>query len=184
GRAVDCALARFGQLDVLVNNAGVDLSGIRLLDTTLEQARDTFAVNFFGALTMLQACARAMEDRGGAIVNVASRAALVGVPTMAVYGASKGALVSLTRAAAIELAPNEIRVNAVAPGLTETRLVRDWIGAQPDPDAFREAISATIPQGRFASPAEVAAAILFLATDGARHITGTTLSIDGGYTAR
>ena len=124
-----------------------------------------------------------MRGRGGAIVNVASRTGVVGVPTMAVYGATKAALLSLTRTAALELAGEGVRVNAVAPGLTETPLVKTWIAEQPDPAAFRTERAASVPLGRFAQPEEVADAILFLASDSASHITGVTLPIDGGYTA-
>lgn len=177
------AAGRFGPLDVLVNNAGLDLSGVDLLETSEEDARRVFDVNVFGALFMLQAAAAAMRGRGGSIVNLSSRTASVGVPGMAVYSASKGALLALTRAAAIELAPLGIRVNAVAPGLTETPLVKAWIDEQADPPAFRAEAAATIPQGRFGEPEEVAAAVLFLASDEARHITGVSLPIDGGYTA-
>ena len=92
---------------------------------------------------MLQAAARAMRETGGAIVNVTSRAALVGLPGSAVYGASKGALESLTRGAAIELAPHGIRVNSVAPGLTETPMIATWVAEQPDPEAFRAACRPT-----------------------------------------
>ena len=181
-RAAVEAAGRFGPLDVLVNNAGLDLSG-DLLEMSEEDARRVLDVNVFGALFMLQAAAAAMRGRGGSIVNLSSRTASVGVPGMAVYGASKGALLALTRAAAIELAPLGIRVNAVAPGLTETPLVKAWIDEQADPSAFRAEAAATIPQGRFGEPEEVAAAVLFLASDEARHITGVSLPIDGGYTA-
>lgn len=182
--AIAAAVESFGGLDILVNNAGLDLSGIALLDTMGEQARTAFDVNFFGALQFLQAAARAMADgRGGAIVNVVSRTALVGVPGMAVYGASKGALLSLTRTAALEFVELGIRVNAVVPGLTETPLIREWIDAQEEPEVFRANTAATIPLGRFAEPEEVADAILFLSSDEASYITGATLSVDGGYTA-
>ena len=111
-RAVETALERFGALDVLVNNAALDLSGVPLFDTTLERAREIFDVNVFGALAMQLACARVMAERGGgSIVNVTSRLGLVGLPGSAVYGASKGALHALTRGAAVEWARLGIRVN-------------------------------------------------------------------------
>jgi NAD(P)-dependent dehydrogenase (short-subunit alcohol dehydrogenase family) len=182
-RAVETAARRFGALDVLVNNAGLDLSGVDLLDTTLDDAHRIFAVNFFGALQMLQAAACVMRDRGGAIVNVTSRTALVGLPGSAVYGASKGALESLTRAAALEFAPFRIRVNSVAPGLTETRMIATWVASQPEPDAFRARVLSSIPQRRFATPAEVAAAIVYLSSDESLSVTGACLAVDGGYTA-
>ena len=182
--AAVAAAEALGGLDVLVNNAGLDLSGIELLDTGLEAAREVFDVNVVGALLMLQEAARAMGRRGGgSIVNVTSRTGLVGLPGSVVYGATKGALESLTRGAALELAPLGIRVNNVAPGLTETPLIRRWIEAQEDPDAFRRTVTATIPQGRFATPAEVATAVLYLAADESASVTGATIPVDGGYTA-
>jgi NAD(P)-dependent dehydrogenase (short-subunit alcohol dehydrogenase family) len=184
GRAVAAAEEAYGRLDVLVNNAGVDLSGVPLLETTLEQVRRLVDVNVVGATLMLQAAARAMRaGGGGAIVNLTSRLGLVGLPGSTVYGATKGALHALTRGAAVELAPHGIRVNAVAPGLTETPMVRTWIEEQPDPEAFRARHAATIPQGRFATPEEVAAAVLYLASDESASVTGASLSVDGGYTA-
>ena len=133
-RAVETALERFGALDVLVNNAALDLSGVPLFDTTLERAREIFDVNVFGALAMQLACARVMAERGGgSIVNVTSRLGLVGLPGSAVYGASKGALHALTRGAAVEWARLGIRVNSVAPGLTETPMITAWVDAQAEP---------------------------------------------------
>jgi NAD(P)-dependent dehydrogenase (short-subunit alcohol dehydrogenase family) len=182
-RAVRVAEETFGPLDVLVNNAGLDLSGVPLLDTTEAQAREIFDANVFGALHLLQGAARAMADRGGSIVNVTSRLAQVGLPGSAVYGASKGALSSLTRGAAVELARLSIRVNEVAPGLTETPMIHLWVAAQPDPEAFRRERAASIPLERFADPDDVAAAVVYLASDEARSVTGARIAVDGGYTA-
>lgn len=172
----------FGPLNILVNNAGIDFAA-PLLDSSVSDVRQVFEVNLFSALWMLQAAARSMRGRGGSIVNVTSRTAQVGVPTMSVYGASKAALAALTRAAAIELAHEGIRVNAVAPGLTMTPLVEAWLSKQADPQAFRAEVEATIPQRRLATPEEVASAILYLASDEASHVTGASLAVDGGYTA-
>jgi NAD(P)-dependent dehydrogenase (short-subunit alcohol dehydrogenase family) len=173
-----------GGLDVLVNNAGIDFTS-NLLETALEDVRRVFEVNFIGAFLMLKAAAQAMHHsgKGGSIINVTSRLASVGVPTMTIYGASKGALLSLTRGAAIDLARYSIRVNAVAPGLTQTPLFEAWLAAQPDSERFREATQATIPQRRFASPEDVASAILYFASDESAHVTGASLAVDGGYTA-
>jgi NAD(P)-dependent dehydrogenase (short-subunit alcohol dehydrogenase family) len=180
-RVVGAALDRYGRLDVLVNNAAVDHTG-DVLETPIEEVRALFDVNVFGAMHMLQAAGLAMREAGGgAIVNVSSRLASIGVPTMAMYSAAKGALLSLTRAAAVELAPRGIRVNAVAPGMTRTPLFEAWAAAEGDEVVARAA--AAIPQGRFGTPEEVAAAIAFLASDEAAHITGASLPVDGGYTA-
>ena len=181
-QVVDAGLEAFGRLDALVNNAGLDLAA-PLLETAVEDARRIFAVNALAPLWMIQAAAPALAERGGAIVNVTSRLAHIGVPEMAVYGASKGALRALTHGAAVELAPLGIRVNAVAPGMTETPLFSEWIAERPDPEAARAEVEARIPLGRLASPEDVAEAIVFLAGDGAAHITGATLPVDGGYTA-
>jgi len=177
------AIARFGSLDVLVNNAGIDWTG-DLIGATLSDFERVLAVNLLGPFLMLREAACAMRKEGGSIVNVTSRTASVGVPTMSLYSASKGALASLTRAAAVEWAPLGIRVNAVAPGLTDTPLARAWFDQQAEPESFRRGVEATIPQRRLATPEDVAAAVLFLASDDSRHVTGVTLAVDGGYTAQ
>jgi NAD(P)-dependent dehydrogenase (short-subunit alcohol dehydrogenase family) len=181
-RIVARALEAFGRLDVLVNNAALDLAK-PLVDTTPEEAQRTFAVNALAPLWMIQAATPALAEHGGAVVNVTSRLAHVGVPEMAVYGASKGALRALTHGAAIELAPLGVRVNAVAPGMTETPLLSEWLEQSADPVATRASVVERIPLGRLATPADVAEAIVFLAGPGAAHITGATLPVDGGYTA-
>jgi NAD(P)-dependent dehydrogenase (short-subunit alcohol dehydrogenase family) len=181
-RAVDAARTAFGGLDVLVNNAALDLAK-PLAETTEAEARRTFEVNALGPLWMIQAAAGALAERSGAIVNVTSRLAHVGVPEMAVYGASKGALRALTHGAAIELGPVGVRVNAVAPGMTETPLLTEWLEASEDPAARRASVEERVPLGKLATPEQVAAAILFLASDDASHVTGVTLPVDGGYTA-
>ena len=180
--AVDAA-EQWGGVDVLVNNAAMDWTG-SVLETSEDDVRRVLDTNFLGCLLMQQAAGAKMLDRGrGSIVNVTSRTASVGVPTMGLYAAAKGALLALTRTAAIEWARQGVRVNAVAPGLTRTQLVRTWIDGQPDPAAFEQQVVSTIPQGRMAEPGEVASAILFLASDESQHITGISLAIDGGYTA-
>jgi NAD(P)-dependent dehydrogenase (short-subunit alcohol dehydrogenase family) len=181
-RVVRTALSTHGRIDVLVNNAALDHAGV-LLDIPVDEAREVFEVNFFAALAMLQSAARVMLTDGGAIVNLSSRLASVGMSKMAIYGASKGALLALTRSAAVELAPHRIRVNAVAPGMTRTPLFDAWRAQQPQPTDAQEQVVAAIPQGRLAEPAEVAAAVAFLASDEASHVTGASLAVDGGYTA-
>ena len=182
--AVAAAVEGFGRLDVLVNNAGHDLSGVPLFETSPERARAIFEVNVFGAFWMLLAAGRAMADAGGgSIVNVTSRLGLVGMSGSAWYGASKGALHALTRGAAVEWAPMGIRVNSVAPGLTQTAMVDTWIAEQPDPEAFRASRLETIPLAKIATPEEVAAAAVFLASDESASTTGASIAVDGGYTA-
>jgi NAD(P)-dependent dehydrogenase (short-subunit alcohol dehydrogenase family) len=182
--AVEIALEAFGRLDVLVNNAAMDFAR-DVLETGRADLERVFAPNFFGAFAMLRECGRAMcGSGGGSIVNVTSRTASVGVPTMGAYAAAKGALLSLTRVAAIEWAPMRVRVNAVAPGMTDTALIRAWIGEQTDPPAFEAALLESVPLGRLASPRDVAQAVLYLASDESAHVTGASIAVDGGYTAR
>lgn len=180
---VAAAVAAFGTLDVLVNNAALDHTG-DLIKTPMAEIRETFEVNTFAAIRMLQSAAQAMLGRGGSIVNVTSRLATIGVPTMAIYSASKGAIRALTHAAAVELAPHDIRVNDVAPGMTQTPLYDAWLARQPDPATTAHDIVAQIPLGRLASPDDVASAVLYLASDESRYVTGTTIPVDGGYTAK
>jgi NAD(P)-dependent dehydrogenase (short-subunit alcohol dehydrogenase family) len=180
--AIDLAEG-WGGLDVLVNNAAMDWVS-PILETSVADVRRVLDTNFIGSFLMQREAARGMlKRRSGSIINLTSRTASVGVATMGLYAAAKGALLSLTRAAAIEWADQGVRVNAVAPGLTATPLVRTWISEQDDPVAFETEVTAAIPQGRMAQPIDVANAILFLASDESRHVTGITLAVDGGYTA-
>lgn len=180
---VDAALDRFGRLDVLVNNAALDHTG-DVLETPEAELRQLFEVNVFAAIRMLQVAGRAMRaGSGGSIVNVSSRLATIGVASMALYSASKGAIAALTRGAAVELAPHGIRVNAVAPGMTRTPLYETWVAGQDDPDAVERETIAKIPQGRLAEPGDVAAAIAYLASADSAHVTGASIPVDGGYTA-
>ena len=180
--AIDVA-EKWGGLDILVNNAAMDWAS-PILETSESDVRRVLDSNFIGSFLMQREAGRKMVERGrGSIINLTSRNASVGVATMGLYAAAKGGLLSLTRAAAIEWAKQGVRVNAVAPGLTNTPLIRTWIEEQDDPAAFEEDVVATIPQGRMAEPIDIANAILFLASDESRHVTGITLAVDGGYTA-
>jgi NAD(P)-dependent dehydrogenase (short-subunit alcohol dehydrogenase family) len=173
------AIAAAGRLDVLVNNAGVDHAG-ELLTVPPDEVRDVLEINFMGACWFLQAAGRSMATSGGgAIVNITSRHATAGIAQAAVYGASKGALLALTRSAAVELAPRGIRVNAVAPGCVATPMLDAWLADRHG--AAR--VVAAIPQGRIGEPREVASAVAYLASDEAAYITGVSLAVDGGLAA-
>lgn len=179
---VEAAIHRFGRIDILVNNAAVDHTG-DLLTVSDQEVRATFEINTFAAFRLLQAAATRMRNGGGAIINITSRLASIGVPTMGIYSASKGAMLALTRAAAVELAPYNIRVNAIAPGMTKTPLYDEWLASQPDPEAVEAGVVADIPLNRLARPSDVAGAVAYLSSDDAAYLTGVSLPVDGGYTA-
>lgn len=179
---VDACRDAFGPPDALVNNAALDHTD-ELVCTPMAEIRRVFEVNTFAAIAMIQACAAAME-RGGSIVNITSRLAVAGVPTMAVYAASKGAVQALTLSASVEFAPLGIRVNNVAPGMTRTPLYDSWLADTPDPGQTEREVVSRIPLGRLAEPEDVAAAVAYLVSDDARYVTGTTIRVDGGYTAQ
>lgn len=175
-------LARFGGIDVLVNNAGVG-ARVATVDMPTERWDRVVEVGLSGTFYGARAVGRHMTaQRRGAIVNVSSIMGLVGggLYPNAAYHAVKGALVNLTRALALEWAPFGVRVNAVAPAFVRTRLVEPLL-AEPQ---MAQAILDATPLGRLVEPEEVAAAIVFLASDAAAMITGHTLPIDGGWTAR
>jgi NAD(P)-dependent dehydrogenase (short-subunit alcohol dehydrogenase family) len=139
----------------------------------------TVEVNLRGYLEAAQAAARHFVDHGGgAIINVASVAGLAGAPLQGVYGMTKAAVISMTKTLAIELGPSRIRVNAIAPGLVETR----FSGAIVDNPDLRQRVVERTPLGRHAQPDEIAGAALFLASDAASFVTGHTLVVDGGLT--
>ena len=181
---IDFAAAHFGSVDVLVNNAAVDHTG-DLLSVPVDEIRSTFDTNVVAAIQLLQAAGRAMvRSGGGSIVNITSRVASAGVAGLAIYSASKGAMEAITRTAAIELAPFNIRVNSVAPGLTRTPLYEEWMAGMADAEQVARDQAAAIPLGRIAEPADVAAAVSFLASADAAYITGTSLPVEGGFLAR
>jgi len=179
------AVERFGRLDILVNNAGVVLVK-STQDTTEEEWDRVLAINLKGPwLCARAAVPRMTRDGGGAIVNVASNAGLVGFPNAAAYCASKGGVAQLTKAMALDLAPLNIRVNAVCPGHTRSPMSESFVASQADPTAFIEDfVNRQHPLGRMAEPEEIARCIRFLASDEASFVTGAVVPADGGFTAR
>jgi NAD(P)-dependent dehydrogenase (short-subunit alcohol dehydrogenase family) len=182
---VRAAVEAFGGLDLLVNNAGVALAR-SAAETSEDEWDRVIDINLKGAwLCARHAIPEIARRGGGAIVNVASNAGLVGFPNLAAYCASKGGLVLLTKAMALDCAAQRIRVNAVCPGHTRTPMGDGFVAAQADPEAFvAEFVNRQHPIGRMAEADEIARAILFLASDEASFVTGAVLAADGGYTAR
>jgi NAD(P)-dependent dehydrogenase (short-subunit alcohol dehydrogenase family) len=169
----------FGGVDVLVNNAATNPYFGPLLDASESQWDKTYEVNLKGYVHAIRAAVPLMRERGGgSIVNVASVAGLVPHGGLGVYGVLKAAVLMLTKTLAVELAGENIRVNAIAPGLIQTRF-SEALWATPE---ARERALATIPQGKMGQPEDLTGAVLHLASDAARFTTGAVLVIDGGQT--
>lgn len=169
-----------GPVDILVNNAGTIVRS-DATDTSDEDWREIMAVNVDAAFYFSRAAARQMPNEG-AIINVSSTCGQVGAAGLAAYCASKGALNQLTRAMALELAPRQISVNAVAPGAIRSPMLYSMHSDGVTELEIEEQNRSQIPLDQLASPEEVARSVFFLATE--RHITGTILPVDGGFTAR
>ncbi len=181
-QVVEAALAALGGLDVLVNSAGV--ARMVAIEESDEQVWDeTLDANLKGTFFTCRAALPALRTSRGNIVNLASDAGLIGEAGLTVYCASKGGVVNMSRAMALEVAP-DVRVNCVCPGYVDTDMVRrDYIDRTEDPAAAEQSLLDQAPLKRMATPEEVAHAIAYLASGNARNITGAALSIDGGTTA-
>ncbi len=182
---IEQAVKIFGCLDWLVNNAGVVVSK-SVMEVSEEEFDRVVGINLKGAFLCSKYAIPHMTGRkGAAIVNMASNAGIVGFADLAAYCATKGGMIQLTKAAALDCAPLGIRVNAVAPGQTRTPMGMNFINAQPDPAAFEiQHVNKSHPIGRMCEPEEVAEAACFLLSEKASYITGAVLSVDGGYTTR
>jgi NAD(P)-dependent dehydrogenase (short-subunit alcohol dehydrogenase family) len=175
------ALASLPCCDVMVNAAGTN-EPAPLREVSAEQYERVFSLNVRGAFFLIQLLAGRLvaERRHGSLITISSQMGHVGAPLRTVYCATKHALEGLTKAAAVELAPDGIRVNTIAPTFVETEMTRPMFA---DPEFAADVLS-RIPLGALARPSDVAAAAVFLASDAARMITGTSLLVDGGWTAR
>jgi NAD(P)-dependent dehydrogenase (short-subunit alcohol dehydrogenase family) len=179
---VGAAIKSLGGLDVLVNCAGIGKGG-KIEDFDEAAWDEMLDINLKGTFFCLRAALAALRKSKGNVVNLASDAGLIGERRLAVYCASKGGVVNMTRAMALELAP-DIRVNCVCPGYVDTDMVRrDVIEKAVNPAAMEQALIDYAPLKRMATPGEIATAIVYLASDEARFVTGAAFQIDGGSTA-
>jgi NAD(P)-dependent dehydrogenase (short-subunit alcohol dehydrogenase family) len=183
-RAIRHAGERHGGLDILVNNAGIHRRGTAP-ETTREVWDEVMAVNLWGTFLGSRSALPALRRRGGgAIVNLCSMNALVGAAGTTAYSASKGGVLALTRAMAVEHVAEGIRVNCVCPGPVDTPIMDAPVGGAPNPAATRTAIEGRVPMERMGTPEEIAAVIAFLGSDDASFMTGAAVPVDGGRTIR
>lgn len=172
-----------GPMDILVNNAGIDHVGT-ITTTTAADLDRLYAVNVRGVFNVTKACLGPMlERRAGSVVNIASIGGIVGIRDRLAYCTTKFAVVGLTRSMALDHASEGIRVNCVCPGRVETPFVAARLKEYPDPEAAYREMASTQAVGRMARPEEIAASVVYLASDEAAFITGSALIIDGGWSA-
>lgn len=177
---VEAAVEAFGGLDIMVNNAGMPQRNASLLDTDEATFDKIFAVNVKSIYLSAQHAIPEMRKRGGgAFINIASTAGVRPRPGLVWYNGSKGAVITLTRAMAVELAPEQIRVNAINPVAGLTPMLKEFMGGEETPEMKAKFVS-TIPIGRFSTPQDIANAALYLASDEANFITGVCMEVDGG----
>ena len=178
---IERTLETFGRLDCAFNNAGIEETLTPLSNQTEETYDQIMDINVKGVwLSLKHEIPAMLKTGGGAIVNSSSIGGLVGYAMAPVYVASKHAVIGLTKSIALEYAKQNVRVNAVAPGSIETRMLRDFASA-PE---VRQMLEAGHPMGRIGQPKEVASTVIWLCSGGASFVTGQTLAIDGGYTAQ
>jgi len=177
---VDQTVDRFGTIDYFFNNAGISGSGKFFLDSTIEEINQIVGINLLGALYGARYVSEVMvKNGGGSIVNTSSSAGVIGQDSVVTYSATKHGIVGLTKSLVAEYAKDGLRVNAIAPGPTETPMVKAFYEANPE---MKANATRGIPQKRLGTPEEVAELVTFLLTSKAEYINGEVIRIDGGFT--
>ena len=184
-KMVISTIEAYDRLDILVNNAGIYLQA-NAVDTSEKDWNRIMDVNLRGVFLCCKYSIPEMikGGKGGVIVNVGSEAGIVGIKNQVAYNVSKGGIIALTRSMAVDFATQNIRVNCVCPGTTETTLVKEALSKASDPEKARRELEMVRPANRLGRPEEIAYGILYMASDESPYATGTILSIDGGYTAQ
>ncbi|WP_322056318.1 glucose 1-dehydrogenase [Paraburkholderia sp. J63] len=178
-------VARFGRLDALVNNAGIEGANVPTHEITLEQWRQVMDVNVTGVFLCTKYAIPALQQAGGgAIVNVSSMYGIVGGPDVPAYHASKGAVRLMAKTDAMLYAAQGIRANSVHPGFIRTPMLEEALSKHGDPEPIFGQMAQMVPLAKIGDPQDIAAGILYLVSPAGRYVTGTELIIDGGYTAR
>ena len=177
---VDQTVAQFGRIDVAVNNAGVEGTPGPITDQTAESYAETFDTNVLGVVLSLKHEVRVMKAQGhGSIINITSSYGRMGAAYASIYVGSKHAVEGITKSLALELATTGVRVNVVAPGTTDTGMLKRFTGTQENYDG----LISTVPMGRVGRPEEIAQAIVFLGSDKSPYLIGASLGVDGGLLA-
>ena len=171
---VESIINRFGKIDVLINNAGIT-SNVSLLDSTDEEFYEMFDINFFGVVSLTREVVKYMKETGGSIINTSSMVGMYGGRNQSAYASSKFAINGLTKSLAKELGMYNIRVNAVAPGVVGTDMVKENVSEQMVAGLLR-----MTPLNKMAEPSDLAGAYLYLASDLSKFTTGTIIQVDGG----
>lgn len=171
---VESIINKFGRVDVLINNAGIT-SNISLLDSTDEEFYEMFDINFFGVVSLTREVVRYMKENGGSIINTSSMVGMYGGRNQSAYASSKFAINGLTKSLAKELGMYNIRVNAVAPGVVGTDMVKENVSEE-----MKQGLLRMTPLNKMAEPSDLAGAYLYLASDLSKFTTGTIIQVDGG----